>query len=307
MITAICGGVGGSKLALGLYRILKPHALTVTVNVADDTTFCGLRVSPDLDTVLYTLAGIAGPRGWGIEGDTFHALDQLRRYGVPDWFQVGDRDLATDIVRSDALRNGRRLTEVTADLAEKLGVRATILPASDGNPETVLRVGREWVPFQEYFVKRAHAVSVDEIAYRGLDAGPVPEVLDALTSADVTVIVNSNPVLSILPILKLPGVSEVVRARTRPAVAVSPMIGHGSIAGPAGDLMRLVGQPATSYGVAALYRDVIDGIVIDQSDAGQEEEIRSLGIAVLRTDTMMRTDDDKERLAREALAFARRI
>ncbi|HZS93827.1 MAG TPA: 2-phospho-L-lactate transferase [Chloroflexota bacterium] len=304
MITALCGGVGGSKLALGLHRTLPPDSLTVIVNVADDTEFFGLRVSPDLDTVLYTLAGVAGPRGWGIAGDTFAALEQLERYGAPGWFKVGDRDLATDIVRTDGLRQGRRLTEITGDFARALGVRARILPASDGQPETALRVGDEWLPFQEYFVHRAHNVPVEEIQYRNLDAGTTPEVLAALRDSDLIVIVNSNPVLSILPILAFTRVRQAIERRSVPCVAVSPMVGQNSVAGPAGELMRLVGQPATSTGVASIYHGLIDGIVIDRSDEGQVGAIRGMGVAVRCTDTVMRSDADKERLAGETLAFA---
>lgn len=306
MITALCGGVGGSKLALGLYRVLPAGELSVVVNTADDLTFCGLHVSPDLDTVTYTLAGIAQKEfGWGIEGDTHRALEMLGRYGAPTWFRVGDRDLATHIVRTAALREGTRLTEVTARIAGSLGIGARVLPMTDVPVATQLLAGDEWIEFQEYFVHRRYQVPIREVRYAGIEAADsTPEVREAIREADVTVIVNSNPIVSILPILSVPGVRRALAGRRSPCVAVSPFVGGEAVSGPAGALMRTLGLPATASGLAELYRDIIDGLIIDRQDAAQTAAIEATGARVLCTNTIMRSEGDRERLASEVLAFA---
>lgn len=308
MIAALCGGVGGSKLALGLYRILPADSLALVVNTADDLELWGLHISPDLDTVAYTLSGLAGPQGWGVEGDRFEALAMLERYGADTWFRVGDCDLGTHVFRTILLRQGLTLTEVTAHVASRLGVQATILPMSDGRVSTRLLVEGEWIEFQEYFVHRRHAVPVEAIRYER-DAGvePTQYVSEAVAGADLIVLANSNPVLSILPILDLPGMRDLMRGRTSPAVAVSPMLGSGSISGPAGDLMRLIGRPSTSLGVASAYEGLIDGLVIDRADEEQAPEIERLGISVRCTDTLMRDEEARRRLARETVEFGRSL
>ncbi|MGH2444395.1 MAG: 2-phospho-L-lactate transferase, partial [Chloroflexota bacterium] len=279
MITALCGGVGGAKLALGLYRELPAGELSVIVNTADDLEFCGLRVSPDLDTVMYTLAGLARrDAGWGIQGDTFHALDGLRHYGAEAWFQVGDRDLATDVFRTQALRQGKTLTEVTAAMAGSLGVRASILPMTDGQVATRLRVHDSWIAFQDYFVRRGHRDPVSAVEYSGIEAAfPTEAARAAVEGAEAIVLVNSNPVLSILPAVSLPGMRELLAGSGAPRVAVSPIIGSDAISGPAGELMALIGEAASVLGVARAYREFIDGIVIDDRDSSQADDIRSMG------------------------------
>jgi LPPG:FO 2-phospho-L-lactate transferase len=309
MITALCGGVGGAKLALGLYRLLPPNELTVIVNTADDLEFCGLHVSPDLDTVTYTLAGIARRDvGWGIEGDTFAALEMLKRYGVPTWFQVGDRDLATDVFRTDLLRRGKSLTAVTDTIADALDVQARVLPMTDAPVTTRLQIDGEWVHFQEYFVHRRHGDPVTAVRYDGIEnARPTPLVRDALTTADVIVIVNSNPVLSILPILAVPGINDALIASSAPCVAVSPIVGGDSVSGPAGRLMRLIGQPPTALGFARAYLGLVDGVLIDQSDAEQVPSIEAEGLQVRCSDVIMQDEADRVRLAEETLTFAQGI
>lgn len=309
MIVALCGGVGGSKLALGLYRTLAPDELAVVVNTADDSEFHGLHVSPDLDTVMYTLAGLArGETGWGIEGDTFAALDMLGRYGADTWFQLGDRDLATNLIRTEALHGGKRLTEIVAGMTARLGVTASIHPMTDARVSTRLRVDGKWVEFQEYFVRRRHADTVEAVRYQGAaEASPPAEVADALSSAEAIILVNSNPVLSILPILSIPGINDLVAGSGSPRVAVSPFVGDDSVTGPAGDLMRITGYPATATGLAQCYLGSIDGIVIDRRDEGQCDAIETLGVRVLVTDTVMRTLEDRDRLAVETVTFARTL
>lgn len=308
MIVALCGGVGGSKLVSGLAQVLPLGDLTVIVNTADDLEFCGLHVSPDLDTVMYTLADLAGPMGWGMRDDTFAALGMLQRFGVPIWFQIGDRDLATHVYRTATLRSGETLTAVTADMCARLGVRSRILPMTDARVATRLYVEGEWVEFQEYFVHRRHAVPVERIRYEGIESSEATrEVRNALEEAETIIIVNSNPVLSILPILAVPDINDLLLASTAPTVAVTPIVGQGAVSGPAGDLMRLIGQPPTAIGVAGAYLGVIDGIVIDEKDAEAAPSIEALGMYVRCTDTIMPDAAGRKRVATEALSLAREL
>ncbi|MGI8827310.1 MAG: 2-phospho-L-lactate transferase [Chloroflexota bacterium] len=309
MILALCGGVGGSKMALGLYRVLPLNSLYICVNTADDLDFWGLRVCPDLDTVMYTLAGLSRPDvGWGIDGDTFQARDMLARYGAPDWFAVGDRDLATDVFRTDRLASGDTLTRLTEVMSRSLGVRADILPMTDDIVETRLLVDNRWLEFQEYFVRRGHRDPVEAVRYRGVEsARPTRGVLEAVRRADIIVIVNSNPVLSILPALSMPDLRAALAQSTCPRVAISPIVGGDAVTGPAGELMRLVGEESSCLGVARLYESVIDGIVIDERDADRASAIKALGMHVLITNTIMHTIEDRERAASETLTFARSL
>lgn len=309
MITALCGGVGGSKLALGLYRVVAPDTLSVVVNTADDLDLYGLRISPDVDTVTYTLAGLAQKdAGWGIEGDTFATLDTLGRYGVPTWFNVGDRDFATHIYRSHGLRSGRTLTDITSHIAHSLGVRARILPMTNDPVATRIRASGEWLAFQEYFVRERHRVAVDAVEYVGVEsAEPTPAVVEAIRSAEILVLVNSNPVLSLLPILSLPGIRALFEDVHVPTVAVSPLVGTSAVSGPAGELMRLIGCPPDARGVAQAYAGVIDGLVIDRRDEHLASDIEQTGVRVLAADTIMRDDADRDRVARETLAFAHEL
>lgn len=308
MITALCGGVGGSKLVLGLYRVLPPNTLTVIVNTADDLTVWGLNVSPDLDTAMYTLSGLAQPdRGWGINHDTFNAIDAMGPYGMPTWFRVGDRDLATHIFRTAGLRDGKPLSTITAEMTRALGIQAIILPATDAPVATRLRSGEQWLDFQEYFVHRRHDDPINAVRYDGIgDARPSPGVIAAIESARAVILANSNPVLSILPIVAVPGVQAALSGK-RPVVAVSPLIGNDAVTGPAGRLMSVIGRPPTVVGLAEAYRGVIDGLVIDEQDANRADEIEALGIRVLCTETVMRSLADRERLARETVAFAKSL
>jgi LPPG:FO 2-phospho-L-lactate transferase len=305
MITALSGGVGGSKLVLGLYRVLPPDTLTVIVNTADDLTMWGLEVSPDLDTTMYTLSGLAQPDlGWGINSDTFNALDALGRYGMPTWFRVGDRDLATHIFRTAALRQGKPLSAVTAEIARALDVRAEILPATDNAVSTRLRTVAQWLDFQEYFVHRRHDDPIDAVSYQGVtDARPAPGVIASIERAQAVILANSNPVLSIIPILEVPGVRETLQAK-HSVVAVSPIVGNDAVTGPAGRLMSVIGKAPTVVGLADAYRDVIDGLVIDEQDSNRANEVEALGIQVLCTRTIMQSLADRERLAQETLEFA---
>jgi LPPG:FO 2-phospho-L-lactate transferase len=309
MIVALAGGVGGAKLAVGLYRALAPGELTLIVNTGDDAEMFGLRISPDLDTALYTLAGLVNQQtGWGLAGDTFAAMGMLERYGAPTWFRLGDRDLATHMVRTGMLREGRRLTEVTAHLAARLGVQATLLPMCDEPVATLIETPDGLLDFQEYFVHRRWDVPVSGIRLRGIEtARPTREVRAALLAAEVVVVCPSNPVVSIGPILGVPGLADLLRALRVPRVAVSPIVGGQAVSGPAGRLMRAIGYEESVHGVAAFYRGLIDGLVIDYADAAERARLEADGLAVLVTGTIMHSADHRLALAREVLAFARTL
>ena len=309
MIAALAGGVGGAKLADGLYRALPPDSLTVIVNTADDFDHFGLRVCPDADTVMYTLAGIANPTtGWGIEGDTFEALAMLGRYGHDTWFRIGDRDFATHITRTLRLRAGEPLTAITDSLARALGVRATILPMCNEPVATFVDTPVGRLEFQEYFVRRHHADEVREVVFQGAAEARLPgPVGEALRRAHAILLCPSNPIVSIGPILAVPGLRELLVDVGVPKIAVSPIVGGKALKGPADRMLASLGHEVSAYGVAALYRDFLTGIVIDVADARLADRIESLGVRVLVAETVMENAADRRRLADEVLAFAERL
>lgn len=309
MIVALAGGVGGAKLADGLYRALPPGQLAVIVNTADDFELFGLRISPDADTVMYTLAGLANPEtGWGIAGDTFAALDMLGRYGQDRWFWLGDRDLATHILRTQRLREGRTVTEVTGELAGALSITARLLPMADEPVATVVRTPQGDLAFQEYFVRRQQRDDVRGVSFAGIEHARVTEaVREALAQAEAIVFCPSNPLVSIGPILAVPGMRALLAASPAPKVAVSPIVGGRALKGPADRMLAGLGHDVSPLGVAELYRDLIDGLVIDREDAALAPAIEALGPCVLVTETIMRDAADRERLARETLDFARTL
>ena len=290
----LAGGVGGARLAHGLQAHLGDH-LTVIVNTADDLERHGLLVCPDHDTVMYTLAGIDNRDwGWGIAGETFAAAEMMAGYGEESWFRLGDRDLATHVVRTSRLRDGMRLTEVLLGLQTALGHPARILAMADEPVRTEVRTDEGWLDFQTYFVRLHQEPDVRELRYRGLDVALItPEVLAAVQGADAIVIAPSNPFLSIAPILGVRGVREAIEAaRTRGAriIAMSGIIGGKAIKGPADRILASLGHEATAVGVARQYRALIDLFVIDEVDASLEAAIRALGLDVLVTDTIMSDD-----------------
>lgn len=309
MITVLSGGVGGAKLVHGLATVLPdPGSLTVVANTADDCEIWGLHVSPDVDTVLYTLAGLASPeRGWGIEGDTWAALEMLDRYGAPTWFQIVDRDLATHLARTMWLREGQRLTEVTARLARRLGVRSTVLPMSDDPVRTVVHTPAGRLPFQEYFVRRRAADPVLGVEFDGLaTARPSPEVLAALRDARVVIVAPSNPVVSIGPILALPGVREALRGTSAVRIAVTPLVQGRAIKGPAAEMLQGLGMAATPATIADLYHDFLDLFVLDVRDQSAAASIEAAHasprhLRVVCVDTVMPDIPSRTRLARDLL------
>lgn len=306
MIVALAGGVGGAKLAHGLYQALPPDTLTVVVNTADDFDLFGLRICPDADTVMYTLAGLANPAtGWGVVDESWQTLTMLGRYGYDLWFRLGDRDFATHIARTEQLHSGRPLSEVLAALATALGVRATLLPMSDTQVATLVETPAGLLHFQDYFVRRQHRDPVSAVHFDGIETATAPAaVTDALQHADAIVFCPSNPIVSIGPILAVGGVTEQLRQARAPRIAISPIVGGKALRGPADQMLTGLGHQASALGVARLYQGLIDGFVIDTQDAEQHDPIAALGMRVLVTQTVMGDAADRRRLAEEVLAFA---
>ncbi len=308
-VILLCGGVGGAKLALGLDRSLPSGDLAIVVNTGDDFDHLGLRICPDLDTVLYTLAGVVHPeQGWGRADETFAMLDELARRGGPDWFRLGDRDLALHLQRSLRWRRGDRLTEITADLVSQFGVHSAILPMTDDIVATRLDTAEGTLDFQDYFVRRRCAPVLREIHYDGATAASMsPAFLRALSSPRLEriVIAPSNPVLSIAPILSITGVSDQLRQTGVPIVAVAPLIGGRAVKGPTAKLMQELGMRAGVVGVYDFYAErypaLIDAMLIDRSDG---HEATAIGCVVASTDTLMQTMDDRLRVAQSVLELS---
>lgn len=300
-VTLLAGGVGGAKLAHGFQQVLDPGDLAVIVNVADDIELFGLHVSPDLDTVLYTLAGVANPEtGWGIAGDTWTSLRMLGRYGEPTWFRIGDADLATHVRRTRLLHEGASLTDATAAMAEALGVPGPILPATDDRVRTRVRTDEGELDFQDYFVARGQQPEVRGLRFDGIEtAHATSEVLDAVRDADVLVIAPSNPLVSIGPILALPEMPaaiEALRGRV-PRVGVSPIVAGRALKGPADRMLLSLGHESSAAGVAGLYAGLLDAFVIDEADAALTPAILSLGMEPHVLPTIMASDEDRAMLA----------
>ena len=305
-VLALAGGVGGAKLAAGLAQILRER-LTILVNTGDDFEHLGLHISPDLDTVMYTLAGIANSvTGWGIAGESWAFMDQVARLGGQTWFNLGDRDLATHAIRTELLNRGETLTAVTAHLCRALGVRSVVLPMSDQSVRTVVHSGDQALSFQDYFVRLKCDVPVRALSFDGAASAKFNEaVRDFGNSLDplAIVICPSNPYLSIDPILALPGLREWIKSVGAPVVAVSPIVGGKAIKGPAEKIMRELGLDPSAAAIGRHYGDLLTGLVIDAIDEDSAEEVSASGVAVLSTQTIMRVAQDRVNLARDCLAF----
>lgn len=309
MIVALAGGVGGAKLAQGLMLAAPAETLSVVVNTADDFELFGLHISPDLDTVMYTLAGVANTEtGWGIAADTFKALDMLARYGQDPWFRLGDHDFATHILRTQRLREGKTLTAVTIELASALGVRSRLLPMSDDPVATMVVTPAGELAFQDYFVKRHQSDDVTGVRFMGMARARISrEVRAACREADVIVFCPSNPIVSIGPILGVPGMRDALAQAAAPIVAVSPIVGGRALKGPADRMLASLGHEVSALGVSRLYAGLARGIVIDHVDGDQRGTIEALGMRVLVTNIVMGGADDRQRLAQEVLTFARDV
>ena len=306
MIIALAGGVGGAKLAAGLARVLPPEDLLIAVNTGDDFEHLGMHISPDLDTVMYTLAGIADPHaGWGQAGETWSFMRALERLGGPTWFRLGDRDLATHAERTRRMREGETLTAATRALCERLGVRHAVVPMSDDPVRTVVHTERGALEFQHYFVRAQCEPRAERFQYRGsASARPAPALLEAFSRRDLrgVVLCPSNPYLSIAPILAVPGLREAIGNCGR-AIAVSPIIAGRAIKGPAAKIMRELGIESSSVEVARFYRGLVRALLIDRADAALSAQIEALGIEAVVADTLMMDEPDRERLARVCTAL----
>ena len=305
-VLAISGGVGGAKLALGLSRLLGPDQLTIAVNTGDDERFHGLHVSPDVDTVVYALAELTNPEaGWGVAGDTFRSLEALGRLGGETWFRLGDLDLAMHLRRTELLAAGRTLTEATREICDALGVRHPIVPMSDAPVRTVAQTERGDMAFQEYFVRHACEPRITGVRFAGAEnAHPSPALSQALADADAIVFCPSNPLVSVGPVLAVPGVRDAVERFAGPRIAVSPIVGGRALKGPAAKMMAELGEEVNNAGVARRYAGLVDVLVLDESDAAEAPSVEALGITAHVAPTIMNADADKTALAREVLALA---
>lgn len=305
---ALSGGVGGAKLALGLANTLRPGDLTIIANTGDDFKHLGLTICPDIDTLTYTLAGIGNPEtGWGRDGETWQFMASLDALGGETWFRLGDRDLATHIERSRRLAAGQTLTAITEDFRQRLGIGSRILPMSDTPVRTIVETPDGPLPFQHYFVRAQCEPVVTGFRFAGAaDARPAPGIAEALADnrLDAVVICPSNPFISIDPIFAVPSLRDSIARADAPVVAVSPIVGGKALKGPTAKMMSELGLDSDAVAVARHYGDLLDGFVLDNSDADSEDAVRALNADVLVTDTVMRTTADKERLARDVVAFA---
>jgi LPPG:FO 2-phospho-L-lactate transferase len=304
-VVALCGGVGGAKLAHGLALALPPGELTVIVNTGDDFRHLGLYICPDLDSVMYALAGIADPvRGWGRRAETWAFMEALKELGGESWFQLGDRDLAVHVERTWRLAQGATLTKVTAHLAQALGIAVRVLPMTDDPVHTRVLTAEGWLDFQEYFVHRQCQPAVRDFAFAGAEvAQPQADALAALERPDLRAIIicPSNPFVSVEPILALSGIRSAIQRSTAPVFAVTPIIGGKAIKGPAAKMMAELGLEVSAAAVASRYADLIDGFVIDQEDFGSQG---SAAVKFFGAATLMRTIDDRLRLAQVVLQAA---
>ena len=309
-ITALAGGVGAARFLRGVVRVVPETSLSVIVNTGDDEEFFGLSVSPDLDTVTYTLANaVDSEKGWGLPQETHRCLEALGRYYADTWFGLGDSDLATHLFRTQALGQGQTLSQVTAAIARKWGIEASVLPMSNERVRTVVHTEAGALPFQEYFVKQRSEGHVSKVEFRGLEtAQAAPGVVEAIHGADLVILPPSNPIVSIGPILSLPGVREALRGTTAAVVAISPLVAGKPIKGPADRMLEGLGIEVSSVGVAELYQDFVDTFVLDQQDVEHDPaprgRLEKIGMAVIVTDTVMSDMDKSIALARTVIEFA---
>jgi LPPG:FO 2-phospho-L-lactate transferase len=306
-IAVLAGGVGAARFLQGLLAVHRPSDITIISNVGDDCEWFGLHVSPDIDIVLYHLAGLADEeRGFGLKGDTYNVLERIAVYGYDTWFTLGDRDLATCITRTDLLRRGRTLAEATTEIASALLMPARITPVTNHRLRTKIRTDEALLDFQEYFVKQRTEGHAREVLFDGVaKARPAPGVIEAIIEAETVLLTPSNPLVSIGPILSIPGVREALRETKARVATVSPIVGGRALKGPADRMLRDQGIRADAVGIAGLYKDFLDVLVIDDKDAESQGEIEALGLEVVVTDTIMASMDKKTALARTVIEAAR--
>jgi LPPG:FO 2-phospho-L-lactate transferase len=303
LIAALAGGVGAARFLTGLSRIVKEEDLSVIVNTGDDIELFGLHISPDVDIVTYTLAGIVDEaKGWGVMGDTFQCLEMLKALGFDTWFGLGDRDLATHLYRTESLKKGYTLTQITREISSVLGLKTKILPMTNDMFETRVRTSEGSIHFEEYFVRRQAKDEVLGIEFVGVaTAKPAPGVLDAILDAEIVVVCPSNPIVSISTILAVDGVRDALKRTNARVVGVSPIVAGMPIKGPADKMLRCLGFEVSAYGVAKLYSDFLDTFVIDTKDTESKSRIENLGVNVKVTNTVMKSLEDKVVLAKVVL------
>ena len=308
MMVVLTGGTGGAKFVDALKQLLPARKLTLVVNTGDDLEWWGLHVSPDLDSIMYVLAGmLRKERGWGVDGDTFECVEAMRRMNAPAWFRAGDRDLATHLTRTQLLASGRTLSEATAEIASALGVQSRILPMSDARVETRVTTPEGELSFQEYFVRERYRPEVRGVRFVGAEqASPAPGVLESIKSAEAVLLGTSNPITSIGPILAVPGIRQALRETQALVAAISPIVGGAAVSGPAGALMAAQGLPVSIAGVALAYRDFLDLLIVDERDSKAAEELRLSGLQVHCAQTIMKTADEKAALAATVLELVSR-
>lgn len=309
MIIVLSGGTGGAKFVDGLRRVVPPEELTIIVNTGDDHEWWGLYVSPDIDSITYVLADkLSTERGWGVRGDTFHCLQAMKELGEPAWFSAGDRDLATHLLRTQLLSQGKSLSEATAILCGRFGVRSPVLPMSDARVETRITTAEGDISFEEYFVQRRYQDRVNAVRFAGADeAQPASGILDAIRNAAVVLVAPSNPVTSIGPILAIPGIRRALTETSAPVVAVSPIIGNASVSGPAATLMQAIGLEPSIHGVCDAYRDFLDVLIADGTDSPTVKGSSSTGPKIGCAEILMRNAEEKAAVARTALEFAQQL
>lgn len=302
-ITTLAGGVGAARFLEGLVQVVPQEDITVVSNIGDDDEFFELHVSPDIDIVIYTLAGAIDPeKGWGLAGETFHALGALKRFGYETWFNLGDSDFATHAHRTKMLRDGATLSEATRSIVEAFGLRLTLLPVSDDRIRTMVETAAGTLAFQEYFVKRRTEDDVRGVRFEGAEAAaPAPGVIEAIRQAEVVCIAPSNPVVSIGPLLAVPGVRDALRETQAAVVAISPIIGGKTIKGPADRMMASLGMSPTAAGVAEAYADFLDVLVIDEEDRELQPAVEATGVRAVVEQTIMRNPAEKRALAQATL------
>lgn len=305
-VAVLAGGVGAARFLAGLVRVVEPEGVTVIGNTGDDLEFYGLYISPDLDTVTYTLAGVAHPeQGWGRAGDSFRVQAELGRFGLPAWFKLGDLDLATHIYRTLRLRQGATLSQVTAEIARAFGLKVRLLPVSDDPVRTRVRTAEGWLDFQEYFVRLGTQPEVVEVRFEGAQAArPAPGVVEAILGADLVILAPSNPIISLGPILAVPGVREALRSTRAKVAGISPIVGGRALKGPADRMLKSLGYGASAAAVARLFADFLDVWVIDRVDGGLLAEIEGLGVRPVAAETVILDPGRAAELARVVLKEA---
>ena len=296
MIVVLTGGTGGAKFVDGLRKVVPPRDLTFIVNTGDDFQWWGLHISPDVDSITYVLSDLLSKdRGWGVDGDTFQCLEAMKRLGQPAWFQIGDRDLSTHLLRTQLLREGKTLSEATAEITRNLGIESTDLSMTNSPVETRVTIPEGEISFQDYFVRRRYRDPVSAVRFVGAEnAKPAPYVLDAIQRATAVILAPSNPITSIGPILAVPGIRDALRETAAPVVAISPIVGEAAVSGPAGALMAAQGLPVSAAGVAQAYADFLDVLIVDSRDAGLPYPP---DLHIHATNIIMKSNEDRSEVA----------